>query len=127
GDDGWGRGGAFGRSTRDQDGNFEAMTAELGALPPPSGEVPQAPAPDTGCDRNGFLALPTHGRSFSELFGSIRVHDYAKIYAGSTFWWTIGGEGITPVALSGRGMPDPFVFSAMLTGELAASPALGGR
>jgi len=114
---------AFLMSTLDHDANFEAMTAELGALPPPSGEVPQAPAPDAGCDRNGFLALPTHGQSFSELFGSIRVHDYAKIYAGSTFWWTIGGEGITPVALSGRGMPDPFVFSAMLTGELAADPA----
>jgi type VI secretion system protein ImpM len=51
------------------------------------------------------------------------VRDYAKIYAGSTFWWTIGGEGIAPVALSGKGMPDPFLFAAMLTGEFAADPA----
>src|SRR5262244_136598 len=58
---------AFLMSTLDHDANFEAMTAELGALPPPSGEVPQAPAPDTGCDRNGFLALPTHGQSLANF------------------------------------------------------------
>jgi type VI secretion system protein ImpM len=110
-------------STLDHDANFEAMTAELGTLPPPSWEAPKALAHDTGCDRNGFLAQPMRGQSFSELFGSIRLRDYAKIYAGSTFWWTIGGEGIPPVALSGRGMPDPFLFSAMLTGEFAADPA----
>jgi type VI secretion system protein ImpM len=114
---------AFLMSTLDHDANFEAMTAGLGALPPPSREAPKALAHDAVCDRNGFLALPTQGQSFSELFGSIREHDYAKIYASSTFWWTIGGEGVAPVALSGRGMPDPFLFAAMLTGEFAADPA----
>jgi type VI secretion system protein ImpM len=111
---------AFLMSTLDHDANFEAMTAELGALPPPFQELAQAPG---GCDLNGPQALPARGESFSKLFSSIRVRDYAKIYAGSTFWWTIGGEGIAPVALSGKGMPDPFLFAAMLTGEFAADPA----
>ena len=110
-------------STLDHDAKFEEMTAELGALPPPFQELPKASSEDTGCPSNGPHAMPVRGQSFSELFGSIRLRDHAKIYAGSTFWWTIGGEGIAPVALSGKGMPDPFLFSAMLTGEFADAPA----
>jgi type VI secretion system protein ImpM len=110
-------------STLDHDAKFEEMTAELGALPPPFQELPKASSEHTGCPSNGPHAMPVHGQSFSELFGSIRLRDHAKIYAGSTFWWTIGGEGIAPVALSGKGMPDPFLFSAMLTGEFADAPA----
>jgi len=114
---------AFLMSTLDHDAKFEAMTAELGALPAPRQELPKAPAEDAGCDHNSARATLLHGRSFSELFGSMRMREHAKIYAGSTFWWTIGGEGIAPVALSGKGMPDPFLFSAMLTGAFADAPA----
>jgi len=114
---------AFLMSTLDHDAKFEEMTAELGALPPPFQELPKASPEDTGCHSNGPHAMPARGQSFSELFGSIRLRHHAKIYAGSTFWWTIGGEGIAPVALSGKGMPDPFLFSAMLTGEFADAPA----
>jgi type VI secretion system protein ImpM len=117
-------------STLDHDTNFEAMTAALAALPPPLQELPNAPAQGSGADRNGSrllplpqVLLPTRGQSFSEVFGSIRMRDYAKIYAGSTFWWTVGGEGIASVALSGKGMPDPFLFAAMLTGQFAADLA----
>jgi type VI secretion system protein ImpM len=146
---------AFLMSTLDQGAQFETMTAQLGALPPPAqkvlegqslkdphpetagnGETPPAqereeqepqreePAPEalpgSGCTANGVWTLQAGGQGFGELFSSIRVRDYARIYAGSTFWWTIGGEGVAPVALSGKGMPDPFLFSSMLTGRFAA-------
>jgi type VI secretion system protein ImpM len=119
---------AFLMATLDHDASFEAMTAALGALPPPFQDLPKVPAPGSGGDGGGpqalpRLLLPARGQSFSEVFSSIRLRDYAKIYAGSTFWWTIGGEGIAPVALSGKGMPDPFLFAAMLTGEFADDPA----
>jgi type VI secretion system protein ImpM len=114
---------AFLMSTLDHDANFEAMTADLGALPPPFQELPKPAAQGSGSDGKGAEVLPAQGQSFSEVFSSIRLHNYAKIYAGSTFWWTIGGEGIAPVALSGKVMPDPFLFAAMLTGEFAADPA----
>jgi type VI secretion system protein ImpM len=154
-------------STLDQGAQFETMTAQLGALPPPSQErlkdaspkdaariteeasgekeppgetdktgekepEKEPPAKErpglqipaaSGSSANGLWALPADGQSFNELFGSIRRCDHARIYAGSTFWWTIGGEGIAPVALSGKGMPDPFLFSAMLTGRFAGGTA----
>jgi len=110
-------------STLDHDAQFEAMTVELSALPPPFQELPKTSTPDTESVDNVPHAVPMRGQNFSELFNSMRIRDYAKIYAGSTFWWTIGGEGIAPVALSDKGMPDPFLFSAMMTGEFADAPA----
>ena len=163
--DGWfDRVESFLMSTLDHDAQFETMTAELAALPPPSQqflkeafledtarvageargekELPgetgeneperEHPAQEpagleiaavSGGSANGVWARQAGGQRFDELFSSIRYRDYARIYAGSTFWWTIGGEGIAPVALSGKGMPDPFLFSAMLTGKFAAAPA----
>ena len=118
---------AFLMATLDHDAKFEDITAGLGALPPPFQEFPnspqqQSPAPDIDHDNFGTKLIPARGRSFSELFGSIRVRTHAGIYAGSTFWWTVGGEGIAPAALSGKGMPDPFLFSVMLTGEPVEAP-----
>lgn len=110
---------AFLMSTLDHDAKFETMTADLGALPPPSQDFRETMEQNTAGDRNGRLATPMRGRRFGELFESIRRRDHASIYAGSTFWWTIGGEGFGPVALPGKGMPDPFLFSAMLTGDFA--------
>ncbi len=49
----------------------------------------------------------------------MRSQAHHKIFAGSTFWWTIGGDGFPPAALCGKHMPDPYVFSAMLTGVFA--------
>jgi type VI secretion system protein ImpM len=113
---------AFLMSTLNNDTNFEAITAELGALPPPFQELAKAPPQGSGPQALSQV-LPALGQSFSEVFSSIRVRDCAKIYAGSTFWWTIGGEGIAPVALCAKGMPDPFFFAAMLTGEFTADRA----
>jgi type VI secretion system protein ImpM len=114
---------AFLMSTLDHDAKFEAMTADLGALRPPTQEL--CAAPDLEYGRDGAQVVPSRGGSFSELFESIRRRYHASIYAGSTFWWTIGGEGFAPLALPGKGMPDPFLFSAMLTGDFAAPPASG--
>jgi len=110
---------AFLMSTLDHDAKFEAMTADLGALRPPSQELREP----TGSDHGGCHVSPMRGRQFTELFESMRRRDHAGIYAGSTFWWTIGGEGFAPVALAGKGLLDPFLFSAMLTGDFADAPA----
>jgi len=108
-------------STLDHDAAFESTTSRLEGLPLPVQEFRETVSPD---NRNGCPnAMPTQDRDFTEVFSSVRVRDHAKIYAGSTFWWTIGGEGIAPVALFDKGMPDPFRFSAMLSGDFAEAPA----
>jgi type VI secretion system protein ImpM len=66
-----------------------------------------------------MLAMPGAERSFTELFASMRVADHTDVYAAASFWWTIGGEGFAPLAIGGKGMPDPFLFADMLVGRLA--------
>ena len=113
---------AFLMSTLDHDANFEAITAGLAAMSPPFQEFPSAPSQATVCESSGMVALLADGQSFNDVFGAMRARNHAKVYAGSTFWWTVGGEGIAPVALLDKGMPDPFRFSAMLTGTFADVP-----
>jgi type VI secretion system protein ImpM len=98
-------------STLDQDANFEAITERV--------KNSCAPFQDANLARAGNDAIPTEGKDFGETFRSIRALDHHGIYAGSTFWWTIGGDGFPSMALYSKRMPDPYVFSSMLTGEFA--------
>jgi type VI secretion system protein ImpM len=105
-------------STLEEDATFEAATAGLDTLPPPSDRIERA-LPEIPMTRaQAMLAMPSGERPFPELFEAMRNVDHAGIYAAATFWWTIGGEGYAPLALGGKGMPDPFVFADMLTGRL---------
>ena len=97
-------------STLDHDANFEEITAHIDEWPIPHQE------PLSSQDVIPTLVVQAEGRDFGEVFRSVRLQTHHKIFSGSTFWWTIGGDGFPPVALSGKHMPDPYVFSAMLTG-----------
>lgn len=99
-------------STLDQDANFEEITARIDKWSPPHQESRAENLAQTD-------VVGTEGRDFSEVFRSMRSQAHHKIFAGSTFWWTIGGDGFPPVALCGKHMPDPYMFSAMLTGVFA--------
>jgi type VI secretion system protein ImpM len=102
-------------STLDHDATFESISARVEKWSAPHQENGTEPPPLA-------LMTATEGRNFSETFVSIRMRDHHGIYAGSTFWWTVGGDAFPPVALRSKRMPDPYLFSAMLTGEFATSP-----
>ena len=108
---------------------YEHVTAALDQLGPPStAEAASSLGADVPSD--GVLAMAAGGRPFTELFASLRVADQGRAYAGSTYWWTIGGEGFEPLALSGRHMPEPLLFADMLTGRFGpggdlTNPPLG--
>jgi type VI secretion system protein ImpM len=110
-------------STLEENATFEAASAALDALTPPSDRLERAPEPGAMTRAQGMLAMPSVQRPFTELFEIVRHVDHAGIYAAATFWWTIGGEGFEPLALGGKGMPDPFVFADMLTGRLVTESA----
>ena len=106
-------------STLDQDTTYEAITAGLDQLAAPRAEPPSASPPDLILAPQGMVGRVPSERSFSEIFATMRIAHHATSYGSSTFWWTIGGEGFHPIALSGRRMPDPFLFTEMLTGRFA--------
>ena len=105
-------------STLEQDATFEAVTGGLERLVRPSDDNPVSRRNDV-IEFQGGMVAQVNGRALPELFASLRLADYADVYAGATFWWTIGGEGYQPLAMSGRRMPAPFQFTEMLTGRFA--------
>jgi type VI secretion system protein ImpM len=110
-------------STLDHDKTFEATMAELGALAVPLQVASPNPPPDVTVESDGTVAIAAGERRFADLFATLRGVDHDRIYAGTTNWWTLGGEGFAPSALCGKRMPDPFLFAAMLTGQFAAGQA----
>jgi type VI secretion system protein ImpM len=110
-------------STLDQNADFEAIAADLDGLAAPLQEFRNSPAQDMIVESDGTVATRAGERGFADVFESMRHVDHARIYAASTFWWTIGGEGFARVALCGKRMPDPFLFAAMLTGNFAENHA----
>jgi len=107
-------------STLDQEKTFEAAVQDLNELAMPH-QTALAPPPDLLVDRNATVSINHGERSFSDLFASLRQADHDKIYAGTTFWWTVGGEGFAPMAFCVKRMPDPFLFTGMLTGQFATA------
>jgi len=105
-------------STLEQSVPYESTAEALERLEPPSAWPPGV-AGDTIPLARGGMALPVKERPFGEIFTALRTADHVRVYAAATFWWTIGGEGFDPIALSGSRMPDPFLFSDMLTGRFA--------
>jgi type VI secretion system protein ImpM len=105
-------------STLEPETTFEAVTAGLGRLVSPSDDSLVARRNDMAELKDGLVAQ-LNERSLSDVFASIRLADYANVYSAATFWWTIGGEGFQPLAMSGRRMPPPFQFTQMLTGRFA--------
>jgi type VI secretion system protein ImpM len=106
-------------ATLDQGVTFEAVAAELDRLSAPQIAAAFSPQHDLVALPEGMVAAIPRGESFSAAFARMRETGHAKAYASATFWWTIGGEGYPPFAVSGRRMPDPFLFSDMLSGRFA--------
>jgi type VI secretion system protein ImpM len=105
-------------ATLEQDTTFETVTTGLERLVRPSDDNPVARRDDTIALQGG-MAAQVGERALPEVLASLRLADHANVYAGATFWWTVGGNGYPPLALSARRMPAPFQFAAMLTGRFA--------
>ena len=79
-----------------------------------------AVAADLAADsRSGLPA--DHTAAFAAVAG--QPYDAVRaaspgVYAAASFWWTVGGGDFPPLALSCRGLPDPYRYSTLLTGDL---------
>lgn len=106
-------------STLDHGVTYEAISAELDRLNSPQDQVSDPPQHDVIVLPQGTATAIPAGGSFPDAFARMRVAGHVNVYSSATFWWTIGGEGYAPLAVSGRRMPDPFLFTEMLTGRFA--------
>jgi type VI secretion system protein ImpM len=67
-------------------------------------------------------AMATAGADFATAMSALRAGS-PEVYAAASFWWTAGGGDFPALALSCRGLPDPYRYSTLLTGDLEP----GGR
>jgi type VI secretion system protein ImpM len=104
-------------ATLDRDVAYDAITRALDQLAAPAckgkGELPEGLALLAG----DAVAAPAAGQPFHELCASLRAANHAGTSAAASFWWTLGGDDYQPLALCCHGMPDPFLFTVMLTGR----------
>ena len=106
---------AFLLSALDQNIIHEDIAARIDDLTPPTRVV--AP-PISQAVIRGNLPGSAPGGSGGP-FEALRLQQHEAIYASATFWWTIGGQSYPPAALCAKHMPDPYIFSSMLTGRFA--------
>ena len=104
-------------STLDNTVSFEAITNSLDQLRAP---MPQSADPpvEVSVLGNGVIASPLGNRSFSDLFALLRAANHSSIYAAASFWWTAGGGDYEPCGFCCQNMPDPMLFTSMLTGRI---------
>jgi type VI secretion system protein ImpM len=106
-------------STLEPDISFETIGANLERLTGPSARL-SSPIPlEIAQVAEGSVAKIAAEQSPIDVFRWIRVANYARAYAGATFWWTIGGGDYGPLAVDVRRLPDPFLYGEMLTGRFA--------
>lgn len=107
-------------ATLDPAANFEATAAALEQM------RPAALWPETATDlgRTGYLVGTMLGDGgFAASLAAVRSAN-PPIYAAGTFWWTAGGAGFESMVLSCRGLPDPYDYSVLLTGNLVPAPTV---
>lgn len=112
---------AFLLSTLQTDTAFETITDALEQLQPPAAQSLGLPAEGTPIDHDGIIGATLGERSFSDLFALLRAANSSNIYAAASFWWTVGGGDCPAFGFCCQRMPDPLMFTTMLTGRISSA------
>jgi type VI secretion system protein ImpM len=104
-------------STLAQDAAFEDISAGLDGLVPPRTRARAAAGPDIVSLGEHMAGMVVAGTDVATTLSALRAAS-PEVYAAASFWWTVGGGDFAPLALSCRGLPDPFRYSTLLTGDL---------
>jgi type VI secretion system protein ImpM len=104
-------------STLAQEATFEDISSRLDGLATP--RTRSHAAADSGIVPLGdsMAGRVVGGADVATTLSALRAAS-PEVYAAASFWWTVGGGDFPPLALSCRGLPDPYRYSTLLTGDL---------
>ncbi|MEW6643201.1 MAG: type VI secretion system-associated protein TagF [Pseudomonadota bacterium] len=111
--------------TLDRDATFEQVSAALERLAAPRTlalEAANEAIIPLGETMAGTVATQD---SLTSSFAAL-IAANPDVYAAASFWWTGGGGDFPPLALSCRGLPDPFRYSTLLTGDFSRAATGAG-
>jgi len=111
-------------STLDRDTAFEDISSALDRLPVPRTQVRDEHEKRIIPLGEGMVGMISAADGFSASLSSLRAAS-PEVYAAASFWWTSGGGDFPPLVLSCRGLPDPYRYSTLLSGNLGEIAAVG--
>jgi len=100
--------------------SYEAVGQALATLSAPSDDLKAAPPADMVRLSDGTIVSALDAATFPARLSALRVEDHARAYANACYLWTIGGDDFEPLALVGHGLPNPYLFTGLLTGRFDA-------
>ena len=101
----------------EESARYEALTEALDAVAAPSTQPPKVEVEGLTRVADGCAVMPAPPQALSQIFASVRAQNHEHAYATTTFWWTLGGADYAPLAIVATRMPNPHVFTGMLTGR----------
>jgi type VI secretion system protein ImpM len=104
-----------------QDADFEGVAAAVFSMPPPATLPHASEISGIALLSEGAVVVRDFGDDLSVAFRAARRFGHRQAFANQSFWWTIGGEGFSPIALALTGLPAPTRFADMLTGAFDGS------
>jgi type VI secretion system protein ImpM len=106
------------------DTTFADISAALDHLAVP--RIRSRIAPESGIRplADDMAGMVTAEPDFVTTLSALRAAS-PEVYAAASFWWTAGGGDFPPMALSCHGLPNPYCYSALLTGDLGEQPMSG--
>ena len=104
------------------DADLEDLIGALDTLGPPRASPAPLPGGVAPLAPTGWSTAPGAPDDLRGAVGRLFRADRARSAAGTSLWWTLGGEGFAPRALIVPGLPAAEVFAAFLTGDFPAAP-----
>jgi type VI secretion system protein ImpM len=104
-------------STLAKDAAFDDISSRLDALAVPPTRPNAAAEPGIVSLGDKMAAMVMAGTDFALALSALRAAS-PESYAAASFWWTVGGGDFPPLAMSCRGLPDPYRYCTLLTGAL---------
>ncbi len=104
-------------STLAQDVAFDDISARLDGLVVPRASHRAAAGANILSLGDEMAGMVTEGTDFATALSGLRAAR-PEVYAAASFWWTAGGGNFRALALSCRGLPDPYRYSTLLTGDM---------
>jgi type VI secretion system protein ImpM len=109
------------------DATLEAIADKIAAMAAPALQPRSSEIAGLRELSDGGVLTRDVGRPISSAFLVARRFGHRRAFASQSFWWTIGGEGFPPLALSYVGFPPSTRFADILTGAFADTEGLPTR
>jgi type VI secretion system protein ImpM len=112
-------------ATLEGDTPYEALLERMQALPLPVDEPASDPARWMEASGRLVASVAADAEGLAAALATVRTARTATTLEESSFWWTLGGEGLPPQAFACPGFPDHATFGLFLTGQAADTTARG--